>query len=110
MKERIETFLQTADSPDTRDLNELKAIYEEIGNTSKKCKSDDCISKMLNAVRKYYTINFEQQEQKPKKYKLKPGLHSFVPGGPAVHHDNNTTDDEIDYYISVYPHVKNLLV
>lgn len=113
MKKRIENFLLTADSPDTRDLNELKAIYKAIGNKTPKCESDICIHKMLKEVRKYYTINFVPQPELPvlpRKYKLKPGLHSFAPGGPAVHCNENTSDAGIDFYLSKYPFIKHLLI
>lgn len=110
MKERIENFLLTADSPDTRDLNELKELYKAIGNKIPKCRTEVCISKMLMAVQKYYTINFNPPPPAPKKYNLKPGLHSFAPGGPAVHHNENTTDEEIEFYLSKYPFIKHLLI
>ena len=43
-----------------------------------------------------------------KKFKLKPGLHQFVPGSHAVHHNGNLTDDEAEWYLARYPHIAAL--
>lgn len=113
MKERIENFLLTAASPETRDLTELKALYKAIGNKLSKCESEACISKMLIAVQKYYTIHFNPEPGSPpapRRFNLKPGLHSFAPGGPAVHSNDNTTDAEIEMYLKMFPFIKNLLI
>jgi hypothetical protein len=40
-----------------------------------------------------------------KKYILKPGRHQFVPGSHAVHHNNNLTDEEAEWYLAKYPHI-----
>jgi hypothetical protein len=45
-----------------------------------------------------------------RKYKLKPGKHAFAPGGPAIHHDGNTSDEEIEYYLDKYPHIETLII
>ena len=36
-----------------------------------------------------------------KKYILKPGLHQFVPGSPAVHSNDNLTDEEAKWYLEL---------
>ncbi|TSD67600.1 hypothetical protein FFF34_009475 [Inquilinus sp. KBS0705] len=43
-----------------------------------------------------------------KKYILKPGLHQFVPGSPAVHSNDNLTDEEAEWYLERYPHIAGL--
>lgn len=40
-----------------------------------------------------------------KKYILKPGKHQFVPGSSAIHHNDNTSDAEAEWYIKKYPHI-----
>lgn len=108
MNERIDQFLATADSPETRDLNELKELYKLITDKEPKCESDQCISKMLNEVRKY---RFKSEVKTPeRKYTLKPGNHTFAPGACADHNNDNTSDSEIEFYIKHYPHVKDLLM
>ena len=44
-----------------------------------------------------------------RKYILKPGAHQFAPGSHPVHHNENTTDEEIEWYLQQYPHISNLL-
>lgn len=45
-----------------------------------------------------------------KKYKIKPGMHQFVPGsGAAIHQHDGLTDEEIDWYLERYPHVAQLI-
>jgi hypothetical protein len=43
-----------------------------------------------------------------KKYILKPGKHQFTPGAPAVHTNDNLTDDEAEWYIEKFPRIINL--
>ena len=43
-----------------------------------------------------------------KKYILKPGRHQFVPGSAAIHHNDNTTDEEAEWYLRKYPHIASL--
>ena len=43
-----------------------------------------------------------------KKYKLKPGLHQFIPGSAAQHHNGNFSDDEAEWYLKKYPHIAAL--
>jgi hypothetical protein len=45
---------------------------------------------------------------KNKKYILKPGRHQFVPGSPAVHHNDNLSDAEAEWYLEKYPHIASL--
>jgi hypothetical protein len=47
---------------------------------------------------------------KPKKYILKPGKHQFAPKSPATHSSDNLTDDEAEWYIDKYPHIKSLFI
>jgi len=44
-----------------------------------------------------------------RKYILKPGVHQFAPGSHPVHHNENTTDEEIEWYLKLYPHIRHLL-
>jgi hypothetical protein len=44
-----------------------------------------------------------------RKYILKPGTHQFVPGSQPVHHNENTSDEEIQWYLEKYPHIRDLL-
>ena len=43
-----------------------------------------------------------------KQYILKPGRHQFAPGSPAIHHNDNLTDEEAKWYLKKYPHIKSL--
>lgn len=43
-----------------------------------------------------------------KKYILKPGKHQFAPGSAAVHDNDSLTDDELEWYMEVYPHITSL--
>ncbi len=43
-----------------------------------------------------------------KQYILKPGKHQFAPGSPAIHHNDNLTDDEAIWYLEKYPHIRSL--
>ncbi|WDF54661.1 hypothetical protein [Mucilaginibacter sp. KACC 22063] len=43
-----------------------------------------------------------------KQYILKPGKHQFIPGSPAIHHNGNLTDQEAEWYLQRFPHIKNL--
>ena len=45
----------------------------------------------------------------PKKYTLKPGKHQFAPGSPAEHDNDNTSDEEIAWYLKAYPHIAALI-
>lgn len=44
------------------------------------------------------------------KYKLKPGMHQFAPGSHAVHSNDTLTDEEAEWYLERYPHIKALFV
>lgn len=113
MKDRIEKFLETAESPGTRDIAELKALYEEIAGKKQKCESEICIIKMLTEVRKFYNklLNTEKQNEIPaRKYILKDGNHAFAPGETSIHNNDNTTDAGIEWYLKRYPHISKLLL
>ena len=43
-----------------------------------------------------------------KKYILKPGKHQFAPKSPPIHDNNNLTDEEAEWYIEKYPHIRQL--
>ena|ERR1700761_6427180 len=43
-----------------------------------------------------------------KKYTLKPGRHQFAPGSPAVHENENLSDEEAEWYLKQYPHISAL--
>lgn len=43
-----------------------------------------------------------------KKYILKPGKHQFAPGSPAVHSNDNLSDEEAKWYLNKYPHIASL--
>lgn len=45
-----------------------------------------------------------------KKYILKPGKHQFVPGSAAIHHNDNLSDKEAEWYMQRYPHIKTLFI
>ncbi|MFD0792764.1 hypothetical protein ACFQZX_04005 [Mucilaginibacter litoreus] len=45
-----------------------------------------------------------------KKYILKPGMHQFTPGSPAIHSNDNLTDDEAEWYLQCHPHIAKLFV
>jgi len=45
---------------------------------------------------------------KSKKYILKPGRHQFAPGSAAVHHNDNLSDAEAEWYLEKYPHIASL--
>ncbi|WP_158989326.1 hypothetical protein [Mucilaginibacter sp. L196] len=40
-----------------------------------------------------------------KKYILKPGKHQFAPGSAAIHHNDNLSDTEAEWYLEKYPHI-----
>jgi hypothetical protein len=43
-----------------------------------------------------------------KKYTLKPGKHQFAPNSPPVHSNDNLSDEEAEWYLERYPHIKEL--
>jgi hypothetical protein len=43
-----------------------------------------------------------------KKYTLKPGKHQFAPGSAAIHHNDNLSDTEAEWYLERYPHIAAL--
>jgi len=43
-----------------------------------------------------------------KKYKLKPGRHQFAPRSPAIHTNDNLSDEEAEWYLQKYPHLTAL--
>ena len=45
-----------------------------------------------------------------KKHILKPGRHQFAPGAPAVHSNDNLSDEEAEWYLERYPHIASLFV
>lgn len=122
MKERIERFLESLINS-TMNPIELKEIYQAMGNSPLGCESVTCTNKMINAVKKYHYINFEQKKDPEpaiqeveaviipaRKYVLKEGNHAIAPGGPADHNNDNTSDADIEYYLRHYPHIRNLLI
>jgi hypothetical protein len=44
-----------------------------------------------------------------KKYILKPGRHQFAPGSPAVHTNANLSDEDVEWYLTRYPHIAALI-
>jgi len=112
MRKRFNDFLLTALDPKKRDLTELKALYEiATGQPAGKCKSDTCISKMINEVRKYdHLHHIKNDAAEPRKYQLKPGNHAFIGGGPAEHNNDNTSDADIERLLPIFPHIKHLLI
>jgi hypothetical protein len=45
-----------------------------------------------------------------KKYILKPGKHQFAPKSPAVHDNDSLTDEEAEWYMERYPHIRHLFI
>jgi|GEM_PF-2620669 len=45
-----------------------------------------------------------------KKYKLKPGCHQFAPRSPAIHTNENLSDEEVEWYLEKYPYIAELFV
>jgi hypothetical protein len=45
-----------------------------------------------------------------KKYILKPGRHQFAPKSPPIHENANLTDEEAQWYLEKYPHIKELFI
>jgi hypothetical protein len=45
-----------------------------------------------------------------KKYILKPGKHQFAPKSPPVHNNEKLTDEEAEWYLERYPHIRQLFV
>ncbi|MDF2434928.1 MAG: hypothetical protein JWP44_4559 [Mucilaginibacter sp.] len=45
-----------------------------------------------------------------KKYTLKPGMHQFAPGSYAAHSNDNLTDEDVEWYLEKYPHIKALFI
>ena len=43
-----------------------------------------------------------------KQYILKPGKHQFAPGSPAIHDNDNLSDEEAKWYLKKFPHIKAL--
>ena len=43
-----------------------------------------------------------------KKYLLKRGRHQFAPRSPAIHTNDNLSDEEAEWYLQRYPHIANL--
>lgn len=110
LKEEIGKFLETADSPDTRDLDKLKALYKVLTGKQGKCEGKACIAGMLREVRKAYDVMCRPvPDQAKRKHTLKEGNHSFYPGTPAIHNNDNTSDEDIEGHLKLYPHIKHLL-
>lgn len=110
MQDRFEAFLATAENKETRDIKELKELYLIAGGAPTDCGSDACISKMLNMVKKYYHLTFVETIPVKRKYLLKEGNHSFAPGGPAEHNNDNTSDADIEHLLTLFPHIKDMLI
>lgn len=53
---------------------------------------------------------FDFMKKKEKRYILKPGNHQFAPNAPAIHSNENLSDEEARWYLSKYPHIKKLFV
>ena len=45
-----------------------------------------------------------------KKFILKPGRHQFAPRSPAIHTNDNVSDEEAEWYLEKYPHIAELFV
>jgi hypothetical protein len=43
-----------------------------------------------------------------KQYILKPGKHQFAPGSPAIHDNDNLSDEEAKWYLEKFPHIISL--
>lgn len=43
-----------------------------------------------------------------KKYTLKPGKHQFARRAPAVHDNDNLSDEDAEWYLLHYPHIAAL--
>ncbi|GAB2984019.1 hypothetical protein GCM10027049_21940 [Mucilaginibacter puniceus] len=43
-----------------------------------------------------------------KQYILKPGKHQFAPGSPAIHDNDNLSDEEAKWYLEKFPHIESL--
>lgn len=43
-----------------------------------------------------------------KKHILKPGMHQFAPGSAAIHCNENLSDEDAEWYMERYPHIKTL--
>lgn len=110
MKDRFEAFLATAENKQTRDIAELKELFLIAGGAKSDCSSDTCINKMLTLVKKYYHLNFVEPTPVSRKYLLKDGNHCFAPGGPAEHNNDNTSDEDIESLLKIYPHIKDMLI
>jgi len=54
-------------------------------------------------------MNYKPLTMNSKKYTLKPGKHQFAPGSPAEHDNDNSSDEEIAWYLKAYPHIATLL-
>ena len=44
------------------------------------------------------------------RYILKPGKHQFAPRSPASHCNDNLTDEEAEWYLEKYPHIRSLFI
>jgi hypothetical protein len=40
-----------------------------------------------------------------KKHTLKPGKHQFAPRSHPVHDNDSLSDDDVEWYLSKYPHI-----
>jgi hypothetical protein len=43
-----------------------------------------------------------------KKHILKPGRHQFAPGSYAIHHNDDLSDEEAEWYLQKYPHIASM--
>ena len=37
-------------------------------------------------------------------------MHQFAPGSPAIHTNDNLTDDDAEWYLKKYPHIVSLFM
>ena len=111
MKERIELVLNNYAALVRKDpdaIAELKSVYSivyqiELADCPK------CLMRAFTELRKYHHLNFNQMESKTdRKYILKPGNHSFVPGSPSIHNNDNTSDADAAFYLEAFPHIESL--
>jgi glyoxylate utilization-related uncharacterized protein len=49
----------------------------------------------------------KKSDKKP--LRLKPGNHQFVPGANDYHNNDNTTPQQLKWYLQHYPHIENML-
>ena len=107
--EELKEFLESWIDINNRDKAKLAEIYAATFNEElKDCPK--CQSKAIERLRKHYHLTYEQQSPSDlpgRDYILKPGNHQFV-AGDAMHNNQNTTDEQLKWYIEAYPHITPL--